>query len=173
MFCVLSASVPFSLPSVPIDSMPTYVPHTYSTTRLGCTSFSLSITHLPHFGKYAHSRSYASLPGAAAQTTQVQYTPISPFEPSSGCHNNQAEPDAACQRTMGPHAPRARPLASRHFLPSWHLCVVPLGAVVARSVVTWHGFGVRVLQERKGEESEECREDAIMRGVRWNRRGWT
>jgi hypothetical protein len=47
-------------------------------------------------------------------------------------------------------------------IPSWHLRVVLLGAVVARAVVVWHGFGARLLQERsKGkEEPEEWREDA-------------
>jgi len=45
-------------------------------------------------------------------------------------------------------------------LPSWRLRVVLLGAVVARAVVVWRGFGARVLLERKGEETEEWREDA-------------
>lgn len=49
-------------------------------------------------------------------------------------------------------------------IPSWHLRVILLGAVVARSVVVWRGFGARVLLERhghgKGGESEEWREDA-------------
>jgi hypothetical protein len=46
-------------------------------------------------------------------------------------------------------------------IPTWHLRVVLLGAVVARAVVVWHGFGARVLhEERKGGEAEEWREDA-------------
>jgi hypothetical protein len=45
-------------------------------------------------------------------------------------------------------------------IPRWHLRIVLLGAVVARAVVVWHGFGARVLKERKGEETEEWREDA-------------
>ncbi|KAF8496252.1 hypothetical protein F5888DRAFT_1907481 [Russula emetica] len=44
-------------------------------------------------------------------------------------------------------------------IPNWYLRFVLLGAVVARAVVVWHGFGTRVLQERKGGE-EEWREDA-------------
>jgi hypothetical protein len=43
-------------------------------------------------------------------------------------------------------------------IPGWHLRVFLLGAVVARAVVVWYGFGARVLQERKGED-EEWRED--------------
>jgi hypothetical protein len=49
-------------------------------------------------------------------------------------------------------------------IPIWHLRVVLLGAVVARAVVVWHGFGARLLQKErskgKGEESEEWRDDA-------------
>jgi hypothetical protein len=50
-------------------------------------------------------------------------------------------------------------------IPSWHLRVVLLGAVVARAVVVWRGFGarVRLQEERRGEGStkeEEWREDA-------------
>lgn len=46
-------------------------------------------------------------------------------------------------------------------IPSWHLRVVLLGTVIARAVFVWHGFAAGVLQEeRKGEESEEWHEDA-------------
>jgi len=49
--------------------------------------------------------------------------------------------------------------------------VALLGVVVTRAVVVWHGFGVRVFQERKDEELEEWREDArcvwrVLRGER-------
>jgi len=40
-------------------------------------------------------------------------------------------------------------------IPSGHLHVVLLGTVVAHTAVVWHGFGAWVLQERKGEKSEE------------------
>jgi hypothetical protein len=53
----------FSLPNVPIDSTPPVRP------ILRCIS--PSITHIPHFRNYAHSRSYASLRGAAAQMTRI------------------------------------------------------------------------------------------------------
>lgn len=50
-------------------------------------------------------------------------------------------------------------------LPSWRLRAVLVGAVVARAVVVWRGFGARVLLlERRGNdketEAEEWREDA-------------
>ncbi|KAF8463547.1 hypothetical protein DFH94DRAFT_786580 [Russula ochroleuca] len=48
-------------------------------------------------------------------------------------------------------------------LPSWRLRVVLVGAVVARAVVVWRGFGARMLllERRRGEDvEEEWREDA-------------
>ncbi len=51
-------------------------------------------------------------------------------------------------------------------LPNWPLRVVLLGAVVARAVVVWQGFGARMLMGRRredndeDEETEEWQEDA-------------
>lgn len=50
-------------------------------------------------------------------------------------------------------------------IPSWRLRVVLLGAVAARAVVIWRGFGARVVRlerskDESGEVEEEWREDA-------------
>jgi hypothetical protein len=55
----------FSLPNGPIDSMPSVRP-AYKQYHPIMVSMVLT-THIPHFGKYAHCRLYASLPGAAAR----------------------------------------------------------------------------------------------------------
>jgi hypothetical protein len=80
-----------------------------------------------------------------------------------------AGPPCTPLHRLAHHAHTVRPSRHlpRHPLPllcliaatisSWHLYIVLL---VTRAVVIWHGFGVWVLQERKGEELEEWHEDA-------------